>query len=202
MSPCVWFVGLEPFAPIYTEQVYKHGRFFMYRMGYHIFCQVRCQILPEFLPFIRGKYLRSEVDGTNVPPAYRHFIQIWKRLDFGNAVNNHDLTADGVFTCHIEKKPYNHRGDLWRDYEEFLKHIIVPISSEILFCKISEDDMTMREEIYTDNQLRNIQFRLQDLVEEVEHIYEDDMIVGTRVMYKRAFKRSKALDLTRMYERS
>ncbi len=60
----------------------------------------------------------------------------------------------------------------------------------------------MRETIYTDSQLRNIQFRLGDLVEEVEHIYEDDMIVGTRVMYKRAFKRSKELDLTRMYERS
>ena len=170
-------------------------------MGYHIICQVKCQILPEFLPFIRGKYLRGAED-TNVPAAYRHFIQLWNRLDLASSFYEHSLTADGVFTCHIEKKPYNHRGDLWRAYEEFLKHIIVPISSEIIFCKISEDDMAEREEIYTDNQLRNIQFRLQDLVEEVEHIYEDDMIVGTRIMYKRAFKRSKELDLTRMYERS
>lgn len=168
-------------------------------MGYHIICNVKCQILPEWIPFIRGKYLRG-ADTTNAPRLFRPLLQLWDRLDLASSVHDHDLTAEGVFTCHIEKKPYNHRGDLWRDYEEFLKHIICPISSEILFCKISEDDMGMRERVYTDTELRNIQLRLGDLVEEVEHIYEDDRIVGTTVFYKRHLKRSMELDITRLYK--
>jgi len=168
-------------------------------MGYHIILYVKCQLLPEYIPFIREKYLRKE-DSQTVPSAYRHLLQIWKQLDIGSSFYGYDLSTDGVFTCHIEKKPYSHRGDLWEDYEEFLKHIIVPISSEILSCTISEDDMTMREEIYTDAQLRNIQFRLGEWVDYVEHIYEDDMIVETRVIYKRPFKRSLERDVSRMFE--
>ncbi len=82
-------------------------------MGYHIICQVRCQILPEFLPFICGKYLRG-ADTTNAPRLFRPLLQLWERLDLKSSIHEHDLTADGVYTCHIEKKPYNHRGDLWR----------------------------------------------------------------------------------------
>ena len=57
----------------------------------------------------------------------------------------------------------------------------------------------MREEIYTDAQLRNIQFRLNEWVDHVEHVYENDMIVETRVIYKRPFKKSLETDVTRMY---
>ncbi len=170
-------------------------------MGYHIICQVKCQVLPEYLPFIREKYMQNEPT-TNVPSAYRPLLHVWKRLDIGPSFYDYNLTVDGVFTCHIEKKPYNHRGDLWSDYEEFLRHIIVPITSEIISCRINEDDMAEREKVYTDSQLRNIQFHLQDLVEEVEHMYEEDMIVGTYVTYKRPFKRSKELDITRMFQRA
>lgn len=174
-------------------------------MGYHIILQVECKVLPEYVPFIREKYLRKDNDyvpDDSLPVAYRRLLQIWKRLDIGRSLQDYTLATDGRFTCYIEKKPYNHRGDLWSDYEEFLKHIIVPISSNILSCRIHEDDMMEREEIYTDAQLRNIQFRLDQCVDYVEHIYEDDMIVETRVVYKRPFKRELELDVTRMYERS
>ena len=168
-------------------------------MGYHIICNVTCQILPEYLPFIHGKYLRG-TDASNVAPLFRTLLQLWNRLDLASSVYEHNLSAEGVFTCHIEKKPYNHRGDLWHDYEEFLKHIICPISSVILSCTISEDDMGMRERVYTDAELRNVHLRLGDLVEEVEHMYEDDRIIGTIVFYKRAFKHSMELDITRLYK--
>jgi hypothetical protein len=181
-------------------------------MGYHIILNLKCQLLPEFIPFIRDKYLRNgdesddeddheyEQQGLEIPVMYSKLLQIWKRLDIGQWFYEYDLTNDGIFTCQIEKKPYNHRGDLWTAYEEFLKHIIVPISSDIINCSISEDDCTMREEIYTDSQLRNIQFRLREWVEHIEHVYENDMIVETRVIYKRPFKRSLETDVTRMYK--
>ena len=170
-------------------------------MGYHIILQVKCQILPEFLPFIKEKYLRKDTndDGTVVPTNYAPLLRIWNRLAIGPSFYDYDLSADGVFTCHIEKKPYNHRGDLWTDYEEFLKHIIVPISSKILSCRISEDDVYMRDEVYTDSQLRNIRFRLDEWMDYVEHVYEDDMIIETRVVWKRPFKREMELDVTRMF---
>ena len=171
-------------------------------MGYHIILQVTCQVLPEFVPLIRERYLRGETDwepDDSVPNSYKPFIRTWKRLAIGCSFGKHDITADGIFTCYIEKKPYNHRGDLWTDYEEFLKHIIVPISSKILSCTISEDDCTMREEVYTDAQLRNIQFRLGDLVDHVEHVYEEGVIVETRVIWKRGFSRELELDVTRMF---
>jgi hypothetical protein len=28
-------------------------------MGYHIILNLKCQLLPEFIPFIRDKYLRN-----------------------------------------------------------------------------------------------------------------------------------------------
>ena len=185
-------------------------------MGYHIILHVKCKLLPEFIPFIRDKYLRkydasdedteSEEDdqpypeqGLEDPVMYSKLIKIWNKLNIGQWFYEYDLTKDGIFTCQIEKKPYNHRGDLWTAYEEFLKHIIVPISSEIISCTISEDDCTMREEVYTDAQLRNIHFHLNEWVEHVEHVYEDDMIVETRVIYKRPFKRNLETDVTRMF---
>ena len=171
-------------------------------MGYHIILQVTCQVLPEYIPFIREKYLRKDDEyepDDSVPVSYRRLLQIWKRLDIGRSLHDYKLTEDRIFECHIEKKPYNHRGDLWTDYEEFLKHIIVPISSKILSCRIHEDDMMEREEVYTDAQLRNVQYRLGEWVDCVEHVYEDDMIVETRVIWKRPFKREMELDVTRMF---
>lgn len=207
-------------------------------MGYHIILQVKCQILPEYIPFIRDGYLRRdnrtieetyEEESTStedeemsyssvhedqaeddqsipepiqepIPTPYSRLFQMWERLDIGQWFYEYDLTNDGIFTCHIEKKPYNHsRPDLWADYEEFLKHIIVPISSEIISCTIEEDDWAMRKEIYTDAQLRNIKFRLQEWIDRVEHMYEDDQIVETRVIYKRPFKKSLETDVTRMF---
>ncbi len=203
-------------------------------MGWHYGLFLKCKLLPEYIDFIKGDYLRrdciyidevddddddvdddmevddeadddeicDEDDTKHNPPHYRCLLDYWNRLNIDPNWYKYDLSSSGEFTCKLEKKVTNHRGDLWKAYEEFLKHIIVPITSEITECCIEEDDWSFRCEVYTDAQLRNIQFDLKELVAEVEHVYEDGMIVETRVRYKRPFKKSHALDVTRMYQRS
>lgn len=221
-------------------------------MGWHYILHVQCQLLLEYIPFIRDEYLRnyptierlnyndytesktstkghtyssdekssSDSDSDSeqrwtdeelgpswpndsVPNTYRSFIQTWIDLEIGPHFYNYDLTDSGIFTCHIEKKVSNHtNGDLWEAYEEFLKYVIVPISSEIISCRIESDDFGDRKEIYTDSQLRNIEFNLKKWIRHIEHVYEDDMIVETRVVWKRPFKRELELDVSRMFERT
>lgn len=134
-----------------------------------------------------------------IPTHYRCLVEQWRRLNISSRFNDYDLSPSGELTGRIEKRVRNHNGDLWRAYEEFMKYIIAPITSEIMECRIEEDDMDCRCEIYTDAQLRNIRFELKEMVAEVEHVYEEDMIVETRVRYKRPFKKSQQLDVTRMF---
>jgi hypothetical protein len=181
-------------------------------MGWHYILFLKCQLLPEYIDFIKHRYMlrefadsSDESDGETmcetIPPNYRRLLDYWSRLNIDPSCYNYDLKPSGEFICHFEKKVGRYRGDLWKAYEEFLKHIIVPITSEITECRIEEDDMGCQCEVYTDAQLRNIQFNLKDLVADVEHVYEDDMIVETRVRYKRPFRKSQELDVTRMFMR-
>lgn len=198
-------------------------------MGWHYGLFLKCKLLPEYIDFIKGDYLRREYlrrdciyideaddyedeadddeicdedDTKHNPPHYRRLLDYWNRLNIDPNWYKYDLTSSSnEFTCKLEKKVTNHKGDLWKAYEEFLKHIIVPITSEITECFIEEDDWSFRCEVYTDAQLRNIQFDLKELVADVEHVYEDGMIVETRVIYKRPFRKSQELDVTRMFMR-
>ncbi len=149
---------------------------------------------PLYTTVVDGAPLVSK----KIPPHYSQLFQSWLDTEIGHFFTEYKITEEGEFTCHCEKNIARHEGDLWGAYEDFLRNIIVPISSEILECRIDSefDDIT---KLYTDAQLRNIQFNLKDCVRSVEHVYEGDIIVESRVVYKRPFKKNLALDVTRMF---
>ncbi len=135
-----------------------------------------------------------------LPKNFKDLIDIWVGLDIGVHFYEYTLKGD-EFTCEISKKVNWHKGDLQNDYLEFLKDIIVPISNEITYCKIESDDYGDMKWYYTDSQLRNVRFNLQDKIRGVQHIYNDDNteIYETRVYYKHSIKKSQLLDLNREY---
>ena len=135
-----------------------------------------------------------------LPKNFKDLIDIWVKLDIG--VHFYEYTLkDDEFTCEISKKVIWHNGDLKDDYLEFLKDIIVPISNEITYCEIESDDYGDMKWYYSDSQLRNVRFNLQDKIRGVQHIYNDDKteIYETRVYYKHSIKKSQLLDLNREY---
>jgi len=80
-----------------------------------------------------------------------------------------------------------------------LHDIIVPTTSEIIFCCISSDDYGNERKYYTDTELRRIPFSLSNVVRNIRHKWEDGMIVETTVIYKRSIKKTQELDLDRCY---
>jgi superfamily I DNA and/or RNA helicase len=95
----------------------------------------------------------------------------------------------------------NFNRDLKQDYERILKDIIVPITSEIISCNVESDDFGDMIWYYSDSELRNIQFRLQDKIKEIHHVYDENNtgIIETRVIYKHSIKPIQLLDLNREY---
>lgn len=144
--------------------------------------------------------LREE-EYNNLPKSYRDLIDIWINLGIGSHFYEYELNGD-VFFCRISKKVNWHSGFLRDDYEKFLKDIIVHITSEIIECNIESDDYGDTIWHYSDSELRNISFRLQDKIKNVEHIYNEDMseILETRVIYKHSIKKKDFIDLNRQYE--
>ena len=132
--------------------------------------------------------------------SYKDLIDIWTNLDIGLHFYEYKLKGS-EFYCQISKKVNWHSGDLKDDYLLFLKDIIVPISSEIIECNIESDDYGDMKWDYTDSQLRNIRFNLQDKIKSIEHIYNEDKseIYETRVIYKHSIKKINFIDLNREY---
>lgn len=135
-----------------------------------------------------------------LPKKFKDIIDIWRELCIGNHFYEYDVNGLN-FTCKISKKVIWHEGNLEEDYKTFLNDIIVPITSEISFCEIKSDDYGCITWSYSDSELRNIPFRLQDKVKTVEHIYSDDgsEIIESRVIYKYSIKELQLLDLNRVY---
>jgi hypothetical protein len=135
-----------------------------------------------------------------LPKSYRDLIDIWNNLAIGSHFYEYNLDGD-EFLCKISKKVNWHSGLLQNDYEKFLKDIIVPITSEIIECEIESDDYGDTKWHYSDSELRNVSFRLEDKVKSIEHTYNEDMseILETRVIYKHSIKKKYFLDLQRAY---
>jgi hypothetical protein len=178
-------------------------------MGWHFIVSASCQILPEFIPFIENEYLlnfqsykdiihKKEYD--TLSKSYRDFIEIWTKLAIENGFTEYTLTGN-LFEFELSKKVTSHSGDLWSDYVKFLKDILVPMSSVITECQIESDDNGDRVQYYSDNELRNIPFHLQDKIKSIEHIYNEDNteIIETKVVYKRSIPNVQRLDLDRSY---
>jgi hypothetical protein len=125
-------------------------------------------------------------------------------LEQSSRPNQPGLKSQGEFECKISKKVNWHHGgsnDLREDYETFLKDIIVPITSCITFCQIESDDYGESVWYYTDCQLRNIPFRLEDKIKYVDHIYSEDRleIIESRVIYKHSIPLYQLRDLNKSY---
>lgn len=135
-----------------------------------------------------------------LPKKYKNLLDIWNSLDIGNHFYDYNLNGD-IFYCKISKKVNSHKGDLRDDYKTFLKDIIVHISSEIESCQIESDDYGDQIWHYTDSELRNIHFNLQDKVKGIEHTYSEDgnEILETRVVYKHSIKKTQLIDLNRLF---
>jgi hypothetical protein len=143
---------------------------------------------------------KREEEYQSLPKFYRDIIDIWRSLSIGHHFCEYELEGD-IFTCEMSKKVNNHTGDLREAYVSFLKDIIAPISSEIIDCEIESDDYGNITWRYSDSQLRNIHFRLEEKIKSIEHIYNEDEseIIETRVIYKHSIKRTQFLDLNRAY---
>lgn len=177
-------------------------------MGWYYTLDVTCKILPEHVDFISKKYIYNfsiDSDDDEQPPSaqlkkiYREFLDLWRPLDL-NYFQQYELQSDNTFSCQISKKVINHRGDLWEDLLTFVKEILVPLSSEITYCRIMSDDFGDAKRFYTDLELRDGRLNLQQLIKSLKHIYDEDGdIVETRIIYKRSIKKLQTLDLDRCY---
>ena len=186
-------------------------------MGWHYILTFKCEILPEYIPFIRAKYFQQFTDEgcfgeedivardtayTTVSKAYRDLIDIWQELDIGSHFQEYDLEGS-TFTCRISKKVSWQSGCLREAYEKFMKDIIVPMTSEISECSIKSDDFGDAQWLYSDSDLRRVSFNLCDKIKFIEHKYNEDKteILETRVVYKHSIKTKQYLDLDREYGR-
>ena len=178
-------------------------------MGWYYTLDVTCKILPEHVDFISKKYIYNFTidsdEDEDVPPIsslkkiYREILDMWRPLHL-NYFREYEIGSDNIFTCQISKKVNTYRGDLWEDLLTFVKEILVPLSSEITYCRIMSDDFGDRTQLYTDLELRGGRLVLQPLIKTLKHIYDEDGdIVETRITYKRSIKKSQGLDLDRAY---
>lgn len=175
-------------------------------MGWHFILDFSCRLLPEYVEFVKENYFEVEPYSDkydSLPRPYREFIDIWSCLDLDGYLQNATLNEEKggaiIYSSSMCKKVTSHLGDLWEDYEIFMKQIIVPMSSVVLSCTIESDDYGDRTVAYTDGQLRGWKFNVGELIKKVEHEWEDGRVVASRVVYKRSVPPEHVADLARFY---
>jgi hypothetical protein len=138
-------------------------------MGYHILLHVKAHILPQYLSFVTrefffrmpNSYRDYESLYEGIPAEFRELFERWVHLGIMDE-NSHTFyefdVNDDVVSTTLCKKPYRHMGHLESDYRRFLKEIVVPISSVILYCEIEHDDYGDARYEYTDEEIRSPSF--------------------------------------------
>jgi hypothetical protein len=189
----------------YLRTLYDTDRDIHYRSGpfyrnYESDNEDRKKRIAELIKMKEEEKENREKEYNLLSKPYKDLIDIWTNLDIGLHFYKYELKGSDFF-CQISKKVNWHSGDLQDDYLTFLKDIIVPISTEITDCNIESDDYGDMKWDYTDSQLRNIRFNLQDKIKSIEHIYSEDKseIYETRVIYKHSIKKINFIDLNREY---
>lgn len=194
-------------------------------MGWHYILTFKCKLLPEYIDFIKqdllsqfgGKFFSAESDFEDpeedyekpsellntyrsLPKRYRNLIKLWDSIGIDSYCGGYTLEEDQL-TFQMSKKVSAHHGDLQADYVQFMKDIIVPISSEITECSVESDDYGCHTWYYTDSQLRDINFVLKDKILTTYHKYSADgsEITETRVIYKHPIKSIQFRDLNAAY---
>ena len=152
--------------------------------------KVKCKVHPDFLEFYEKKLIHSSGEEYDaLPKKYRDVCDNWESLHlckflqytFEDGTLNLELFDDGMYYVYVE----------------FLKDIIVPTTTEIMECEITDLNVTTR--VYTDLELRGKRLDLQQLIRSVHHVWEEGCISETRVVYKRGIPASQELDLTRLF---
>ncbi len=140
-----------------------------------------------------------EKEYPNLPKSYKDIITIWKNLKIGYQFRKYEFDGN-IFECKISKIESSYNENLKESYQIFLHDILVYITSEILECVIDTDSYWGKIH-YTDSQLRNIPFRLEDKIKNVEHTYSADgsKILESRIVYKHSIPRIQFRDLERAY---
>ena len=183
-------------------------------MGWHYILQLECDILPEYIDFIKNEYLtkyqledsyygrKKELPDENTPlsKSYRDLIDRWIYLDIGHHWYEYKL-IDNKFVCEIQKRPNKHPGDLWKDYLTLVKSIFVPISSTITKCTIESDDYDFFSESYTDSELRQLHLSLNNLIESIHHVIVNNQIVESRIVYNTPLPESYQANLSQCYRK-
>jgi hypothetical protein len=137
-------------------------------MGYYIILEVDCILRQEyfdnfdlFYKVVMNNESISDEDLEKFPDNIRNDIikynDIWVSLDIKN-IYEFKLVENNILKIRLETKPYKHDGDLKYDYIYFVQNIIVPITSYIIECDISQDDYGLETSFYTDEELRNITY--------------------------------------------
>jgi putative methionine-R-sulfoxide reductase with GAF domain len=96
-----------------------------------------------------------------IPAEFRELFERWVEIGIVDT-ESHSFcefeVIDETFHMTLYKKPHRHMGHLERDYRRFLKEIVVPISSVILYCEIEHDDYGDARYEYTDEEIRSPSF--------------------------------------------
>lgn len=144
-------------------------------------------------------YFKDEY--KNLPKSYVDILNIWITYDLGHNFYEYEFNEETSILKfnNTAKVTSRRRGHLRDEYISILEDIIVPITSEIIYCLLSSDDYGDERTFFTDTQLRHIPFSLGNLVKCVSHKWEEGGIVQTTVYYKRSIKKSQQLDLDRCY---
>ena len=194
------FIEKEYLRTLYDTDRDIHYRSRPFYRDYESDNEERKKRIDELIKMKEEQEENREKEYNLLSKSYRDLIDIWTNLDIGLHFYEYELKGSDFF-CKISKKVNWHSGDLKDDYLTFLKDIIVPISSEITDCNIESDDYGDMKWDYTDSQLRNIRFNLEDKIKSIEHIYNEDKseIYETRVIYKHSIKKINFIDLNREY---
>ena len=90
------------------------------------------------------------------PESFRGLLKSWRSYDFGGF---YDFSVDGTeWKFRIEKKPYNHKGNLQDDYESLIYEILPVMTTQIDKCTIEHDDYDIKPTHFTDDKLRRAHY--------------------------------------------
>jgi hypothetical protein len=165
--------------------------------------EVRCRLLPAYVSFMKDNMLAQLSEGgeeamelrDKLPKFLQDIMNLWVSLGLDNSFREYVIDGEELYMELFDKKAWSDNTMM-----AFVKEILVPMTSEILECR-TIDDLYDRVRHYSDSELRNVSFCLEDQVRSLKHVYSEDgsEIYETHVVYKRSIPRRLFLDLDRAY---
>ena len=111
-------------------------------MSTNIILDVTCQLRPKYVPYVKHfRYfeVNNEImEHNSKQHLFMRLLDIWNNLNIGNHFETYDVDENGIFTFKIDKNYFEHDGHLEDDYKCFMRDIIVPMTSKISSCTITD----------------------------------------------------------------